>query len=147
MKNFEKIIKKYKKIDRNYKKIKKKYKNIIKNSKTLEKYKKLLIEYESIQNWFRTSIENLNELKRLKTYQIYRKDKLYLRKYKRLTKKLSDVALICDYCGEPKPLIDFVYDDIDYLNQHCIECYLMDMQEVTGFPYYSDYIKYKTRIE
>lgn len=50
--------------------------------------------------------------------------------------------MICDYCCEPKPIIDFVYNEI-CLNEHCIECYLEDMQEYTGFPYLSDYKKQK----
>ena len=143
MKDFEKIIKKYDNIERKYKKIKEKYKNVLKNPEKLKKYKKLIIEYESIKAWFQIGIDVLQRMDKFKSHQIYKRDKLYLRIYKRLVKKLSSVAMICDYCGEPKSLIEFVYSDINYLNQYCLDCYLLDMQDSTGFPYYSDYIRYK----
>ena len=103
----------------------KRYRNILKDKNKIKKYKKFLDDYYN-----------------LKKYELKKLEKSYRKRFKRLIRKLKNVYMICDYCCEPKPIIDFVYNEI-CLNEHCIECYLEDMQEYTGFPYLSDYKKQK----
>ncbi|WP_304354254.1 hypothetical protein [Brachyspira innocens] len=119
----------------------KRYKNILKDKNKIKKYQKYLDDYENINELYTNSIETLQESYSLKKYELNRLEKSYKKRLKRLKRKLQNVYMICDYCCEPKPIIDFVYNEM-YLNEHCIECYLEEKQEYTGFPYLSDYKKY-----
>ena len=121
----------------------KRYKNILKDRNKIKKYQKYLDDYKNIKDDCNESIETLQEIYGLKKYELKKLEKSYRKRFKRLIKKISNVYMICDYCCEPKPIIDFVYyDDENYINGHCIECYLEEKQEYTGFPYLSDYKKY-----
>ncbi|WP_288685680.1 hypothetical protein [uncultured Brachyspira sp.] len=120
----------------------KRYRNILKDKNKIKKYKKFLDDYKNIKDDCNETIETLQEIYNLKKYELKKLEKSYRKRFKRLIRKLKNVYMICDYCCEPKPIIDFVYNEI-CLNEHCIECYLEDMQEYTGFPYLSDYKKQK----
>ncbi|TKZ34804.1 hypothetical protein [Brachyspira catarrhinii] len=123
----------------------KRYKNILKNKNIIKKYKKHLDDYKIILDDFNDSIETLQEVYSIKKSKLNRLMKSDKKRFKRLERKLSNVYMICDYCYESKPFIDFIYYDValGYINEHCIECYLEEKQEYTGFPYLSDYKKYK----